>query len=303
MLWRLPSAHGPAGVRLCRTPIPEFAQWRRELAEREEQWRAECEKPLFKWQREAREHEEAVERETDRQRVKERCMSQANQVEIRSEDWDSWNAWADGRIAAALKRHQRFLMDVVGEALGEIRAGLRVEFRKELEAATAKLGIELRELIAGLQIELARLETELARLETELARLLTSLETETVGLHLRGAYRSDQDYDRLDVVTLDGSSYIARRESPGPCPGEGWRILASAGGTGPQGIRGPKGERGLPGPAGESGPPGKPDAPLADWRVDPDSYSAFPVMADGKEGPALELRALFQQFFNQVSRN
>src|SRR5262245_33247808 len=88
-------------------------------------------------------------------------------------------------------------------------------FAKSSRAATAKLGVELRELIAGLR-------TEFARLETEVARRLTVLETEAAGLRLRGAYRSDQDYDRLDVVTLDGSSYIARQGSPGPCPGDGW---------------------------------------------------------------------------------
>ena len=104
--------------------------------------------------------------------------------------------------------------------MGEIRAGLRREFRKELEAATSKLGVELRELIAGSRIELARLETELARRGSQ------AIATETGGLHLRGAYSADQDYDRLDVVTLAGASYISRQGSPGPCPGEGWRMLA-----------------------------------------------------------------------------
>jgi hypothetical protein len=168
-------------------------------------------------------------RETERRCAKEREMRQANQVESHNEGWDSWNAWADGRIAAALERHDKIFTEAVGEALGETREDLREEFRKELEAATGKLGVELRELITGLR-------TEFARLETELAQRLTRLEIETAGLRLRGAYRWDQDYDRLDVVTLDGSSYIARQHSPGPCPGEGWRILASAGATGPQGT-------------------------------------------------------------------
>jgi hypothetical protein len=241
---------------------------------------------------------------------------QAPQVENRSEDWDGWNAWADGRINAALEPFR----EAVGEVLGETRADLRREFRKELQGATAKLGVEMRELNAGLR-------AELARFETELARRLTGLERETSGFRLRGAYRSDQDYDRMDVVTLDGSSFIARHGSPGPCPGEGWRTLASAGATGPQGISGPRGDRGPAGeagpqgkagapgirgpkgdrgPAGETGPQGKagaPGAPIAGWRVDPTSYSAFPIMAGGKQGPALELRALFQQFFDEMSRD
>jgi hypothetical protein len=58
----------------------------------------------------------------------------------------------------------------------------------KLEVATGELGVELRELIAELRTEFARL--------TELGRRLASLATETAGLHLRGAYQSDQDYDR-----------------------------------------------------------------------------------------------------------
>jgi hypothetical protein len=76
-------------------------------------------------------------------------MNQAQQVEIRNEDWGAWNAWADGRIAAALELHEKLLAEATGAAMGEIRADLRVEFRKELEAATAKVGVELRELIVG----------------------------------------------------------------------------------------------------------------------------------------------------------
>src|SRR5262249_15125743 len=184
--------------------------------------------------------------------------------------------------------------ETAGQALGEI-AGLRMEFRKglkELEVATGELGVELRELIAGLR-------TEFARLETELTRRLASLATETAGLHLRGAYRSDQDYDRLDIVTLDGSSYIARRESPGPCPGEGWRMLASAGGTGAQGMRGARGERGErgpPWPRPRDWPPreaGGVNRRLA-GRCRRLRGGSGP--ADGREGAVLELRALFEQF-------
>jgi hypothetical protein len=220
---------------------------------------------------------------------------QAHQVESRSEEWDAWNSWADGRIASALEQHEKVFTETTGEALGEIHAGLRREFRKELEAATGKLGVELREFIAGLR-------TELARLETELARRLASFATETRGLHLRGAYRSDQDYDRLDVVTLEGSSYIARQGSPGPCPGEGWRTLASAGATGPQGIRGPKGEPGPRGLTGEAGPKGAPGASSVGWTPDYVGFKATPIMSDGREGPPLDLRPFFQEFLDQTQR-
>jgi hypothetical protein len=216
---------------------------------------------------------------------------QAHQVESRSEAWDSWNAWADGRINAALEPFR----EAVGEVLGETRADLRREFRKELEGATAKLGVELRELIAGLR-------TDCARLETELAQRLTSREMESGGLRLRGAYRSDQDYARLDIVTFDGSSYIARQDSPGPCPGEGWCILASAGGTGPQGTTGPKGERGPRGLTGEAGPKGGPGAVIVGWSPDYAGFKATPIMSDGSEGSALDLRPFFQVFLDQTQR-
>ncbi len=218
-------------------------------------------------------------------------MPQANQVEIRSEDRDSWNAWADERINAALEQHQNFVTEVTGAALGEISAGLREEFRKELETATGKLGVELRELIAAFGTEFARLQTEFARRGSQ------ALATETGGLHLRGAFRSDQDYDRLDIVTIEGSSYIARQDGPGPCPGNGWRILACAGPTGPQG---PKGEHGLPGPTGRIGLQGKPGTSINGWRIEPASYSVYPIISDDKPGPALELRALFEQFIAEV---
>jgi len=32
------------------------------------------------------------------------------------------------------------------------------------------------------------------------------------------------------------------------------------------------------------------------WRVERSKYVATPVMSDGKDGPPLELRALFEQF-------
>ena len=187
--------------------------------------------------------------------------------------------------------------ETAGQALGEIHVGLRREFQKELEVATGKLGIDLREVNAGLR-------TEFARLESKVTQRLANLAAETAGFHLRGAYQSDQDYARYDVVTLDGSSYVARQDNPGLCPGDGWRTLASAGCAGAQGIRSAKGEQGnpgSPGPVGARGPQGKPGAPgpsITGWRIDPASYSALPIMSDGNQGPPLELRALFQQLLD-----
>jgi hypothetical protein len=60
-----------------------------------------------------------------------------------------------------------------------------------------------------------------------------------------------KDYRELEIVALNGGSFVARKDDPGPCPGAGWQLIAS------QGKRGNPGE---PGPRvkGDPGPPGSP---------------------------------------------
>ena len=55
---------------------------------------------------------------------------------------------------------------------------------------------------------------------------------------VRGTYDPALGYEELDVVTLNGSSFLARQDDPGPCPGPGWQLLASAGGRGKKGDPG-----------------------------------------------------------------
>lgn len=64
----------------------------------------------------------------------------------------------------------------------------------------------------------------------------------------RGTYASDATYAQFDFVMLGGSSFIARHDDPGPCPGEGWQLLASGGSKGKAGERGDAGRPGAPGP-------------------------------------------------------
>lgn len=75
----------------------------------------------------------------------------------------------------------------------------------------------------------------------------------------RGTWSAQASYARLDVVALDGASFIALRDDPGACPGEGWQSLSLRGRAGQPGPRGEKGERGEVGPAG---PPAQPAASL-----------------------------------------
>lgn len=64
---------------------------------------------------------------------------------------------------------------------------------------------------------------------------------------IRGTFKDGENYDRLDVVSLNGASFAAKRDKPGPCPGDGWQLIAKQGGPGKPG------ERGLPGKV-ERGP-------------------------------------------------
>lgn len=71
---------------------------------------------------------------------------------------------------------------------------------------------------------------------------------------IRGTWSEGEAYTELDVVALNGASFAARRDNPGPCPGDGWQLIASQGKRGNPGERGPagKGERGPPGPGAVS---------------------------------------------------
>ncbi len=104
------------------------------------------------------------------------------------------------------------------------------------------------------------------------------------------------EYCALDAVLVDGTSYLAIVDDPGLCPmGKGWQLLAAAGSDGATGPRGERGERGLIGPRGEPAPT------ITGWRVDRASYTVVPVLSNGIEGAPLELRGLFEQFFNEVA--
>jgi Collagen triple helix repeat (20 copies) len=110
---------------------------------------------------------------------------------------------------------------------------------------------------------------------------------------IRGLFDEKANYARLDVVNLNGGSFIAKQDNPGPCPGDGWQLLVS------QGKRGDKGEKGQDGGRGPKGDPGAAGAPapkLKSWKLDRTHYLATPILSDGSEGPVLELRGLFEQF-------
>ena len=90
----------------------------------------------------------------------------------------------------------------------------------------------------------------------------------------QGLYDATKAYHRLDLVTLDGGSFISIKDRPGPCPGDGWRQIVQRGKTGKPGERGPSG------PAGPAGRPGK-DGVGIDTVVEKDGRVMF-LLTDGR---------------------
>lgn len=66
-------------------------------------------------------------------------------------------------------------------------------------------------------------------------------------LDVKETYDPTKEYRHLQVVALNGASFAARRDNPGPCPGDGWQMVAAQGKRGAPGERGAKGDRGEPG--------------------------------------------------------
>ena len=104
----------------------------------------------------------------------------------------------------------------------------------------------------------------------------------------RGEWDAVTAYDRLDVVTSDGSSYMAVRDVPAGTPvtdAASWQLVASAGDKGDQGDKGdrgetgaagatgPQGAKGPEGPKGETGPQG-PEGPKGETGKDADVEAA-----------------------------
>ena len=115
------------------------------------------------------------------------------------------------------------------------------------------------------------------------------------GLTVRGTYDGNEEYKHLDVAMVNGSSFVALRDWPGPCPGDGWHLLASRGSRGSRGLSGERGIMGLRGERGAAAPT------IQSWVIDRARYTATPMMSDGSIGSSLELRGLFEQFLLETS--
>jgi hypothetical protein len=80
---------------------------------------------------------------------------------------------------------------------------------------------------------LADLRRAIHALELKIAECSGAVNVLRTGknLRVRGTFIADAKYEQLDVVMLNGSSFIARADNPGECPGEGMlrnRIISNA---------------------------------------------------------------------------
>jgi hypothetical protein len=138
--------------------------------------------------------------------------------------------------------------------------------------------LELR-LMQQQDSERALLTEVIASLQRDFEETVKRRIGEAMAQRIRGTFQPGSKYDLGDLVARDGASFVARKNNPGPCPGDGWQLMAK------------QGQRGIAGPQGIAGK----DAPrIVSWKVDRQHFIVIPIMSDGKEGPALELGALFE---------
>ncbi len=126
-----------------------------------------------------------------------------------------------------------------------------------------------------------------------------------VGVEWQGGWQDGVAYQRLDLVSYEGSTYIAAQDTTGaeaPDDAAFWSLFAAAGEQGPdgaqglqgpagpqgiqgiQGIQGPDGAEGDVGPQGLAGPPGPEGATGPDGPVGPPGPQGDPG-PEGAQGP------------------
>jgi hypothetical protein len=230
-------------------------------------------------------------------------------------DYSGWEQWLRGRLNIELANLHR--------ALGEVLATERMKFERrtgEFEVKIAKLSGAI-DVLRGAappppaKFPTAKLWEDRVFHENDVvtfcgstyqalrdtARVPTTSDWRCLaaggsGFVIRGTYDTTVEYRYLDVAMVNGNSFAALKDNPGPCPGDDWHLLASRGSRGSRGERGPVGIAGLRGERGVAAPT------IQSWQVDRSRYLAIPIMSDGSTGPALELRALFEQYFAETAK-
>ena len=193
-----------------------------------------------------------------------------------------------GRLEKRIKAMELQLAETRG-ALDVLRDGALDVLRDKGASSTDNVNETIDKIRTDFQEKVKEIELRLA----ETIGTVDVLRGKGVpgALHVRGTFDSGATYCLNDVVASGGSSWVALKDSPGTIPGPGWQLIAS---QGKRGVAGEKGERGERGPQGN---PGLSGATIRGWKIDRERYVATPVMSDGRDGPPLELRGLFEQFW------
>jgi hypothetical protein len=152
--------------------------------------------------------------------------------------------------------------DAIGQALGEIRAQIIEQFEDKLSAVEARLIVHM-------------------------TKQFTEAINNTKLPDVRGTYNATAQYKKLDIVALNGGAFIAKRNDPGPCPGDGWNLLAR------------QGPRGQPGEKGERGPAGAAAVRPVSFKVDRERYCGQLMLSDGSS-IEIDLYPFFSQFFEET---
>src|SRR6516165_4087029 len=170
----------------------------------------------------------------------------------------------EGRVAELEARASRLVLagDDRGGGWGAWQNLLEIRLMQYQDGERALLT----QVIATLQRDFEA--TVKAAIETALAR------------RIRGTHDPKAEYLANDLVAKDGGTFVARRNHPGPLPGDGWQLMAR------QGARGIAGERGAP---------GRDATRITGWIVDRSTYRVTPRLSDNTLGPALELGELLAQ--------
>jgi hypothetical protein len=109
---------------------------------------------------------------------------------------------------------------------------------------------------------------------------------------VRGTFEVGIAYKHLDICVSDGAAFIACKDDPGLCPGDGWQMLSR------QGRRGPRGERGECGPAGPKGEPAVMPQ-LISSEID-ENYNLTILRSDNSL-EIIPLRDAFERFYLETS--
>lgn len=123
------------------------------------------------------------------------------------------------------------------------------------------------------------------------------IELGVVGIKNMGSYSSEVSYEKLNVVTYQGSSYCAKKDTVGNLPTntEYWQLYAQKGDTG---LTGPTGPTGLTGPAGPKGDPSGAPLAVSSTSEMSDTTKVYVNKTDGKwyyyDGDSWEIGGTYQ---------